>query len=297
MLELKAEEFKRMWREYERKLTMMAESTIERILEDYPKARFAWNYIKNNEYIRGLWEMADYIVVSKMKYNAHGDTHAKVVAANALKILNILLMKGYKPDIVKDGIGDTDDTFLVVLLSALLHDIGNGVERKRHNHHSVILAEPILMELLSQIYSDKFKLAMIKGAILHAIYTHMEDERSYTMEASIVKVADGTDMTKGRSRIPYDLGNVNIHTVSAMSVDEVEIVEGAEKPVEIRVYMTNSAGVFQVEEILHKKLMSGCISHLVDIVAKTIPEKVDTDERIVRKLVTEDGRFVHIREY
>ncbi|OYT30585.1 MAG: hypothetical protein B6U94_06380, partial [Thermofilum sp. ex4484_79] len=132
MLELKAEEIRRMWKEYERKLTMKAESTIEGILEKYPKARFAWNYVKDNEYIRGLWEMADYIVVKKMKYNAHGDTHAKVVAANALKILNILLMKGYVPDIVKDGIGDIDDAHLVVLLSALLHDIGNGVERKRH---------------------------------------------------------------------------------------------------------------------------------------------------------------------
>lgn len=118
--------------------------------------------------------------------------------------------------------------------------------------------------------------------ILHAIYTHMEDERSYTMEASIVKVTDGTDMTKGSCRIPYDLGNVDIHTVSALSVDSVEIVEGEDVPVEIRCYMTNSSGIFQVEEILNRKLLAGTLVNLVKIITVTIPEGFEKDERMVK---------------
>jgi len=109
----------------------------------------------------------------------------------------------------------------------------------------------------------------------------MEDLKSYTTEASIVKLADGTDITKGRSRLPYDLGNVDIHVVSAMSVEDVEIVPGDEKPVEIRIYMTNVAGV---------------LTGLVKIVAKTIPEKIETDKRIVGKIVSEKDRFIHIRD-
>ena len=136
----------------------------------------------------------------------------------------------------------------------------------------------------------------IRGHILHTIYSHEAEVKDLTIEAALVGIADGTDMTKGRGRLAFDSGNVNIHTVSAMSIEEVEIVEGLEKPVEIRVYMTNSSGVFQVEEILYKKMATGVISHLIKIVAVTIPERADKDERIVRKLVTEKGRFVHITE-
>jgi len=288
--------FSEEWMKIEAELDRKSEKTISEIVSKYDKARYAWNYIRNNNFIKGLWEMSDYIVVGKMQYNAHGDTHARVVAANGLKILNILLNKNVNVDIIKDGIGDVDDANLVVLVSALLHDIGNQVNRKDHNLHSCILAMPILDKLLPQIYRNDFKISQIRACILHAIYTHMEDLKSYTTEASIVKLADGTDITKGRSRLPYDLGNVDIHVISAMSVEDVEIVPGDEKPVEIRIYMTNSAGVFQVEEILYRKLVAGVLTGLVKIVAKTIPEKIETDKRIVRKIVSEKNRFIHIRD-
>lgn len=94
-------------------------------MEKHDKAKRAWNYLKNNRFLQSQWEMADYIVVKKMKYNAHGDTHAKVVAANALKILDILVKKGIVPYMVKEGLGDLEDVYPVVLTAALLHDIGN----------------------------------------------------------------------------------------------------------------------------------------------------------------------------
>ncbi|RLF06755.1 MAG: phosphohydrolase [Thermoprotei archaeon] len=293
-MDKKYESLRKLWREIEERLTRESEEVIETILEKHDKAKRAWNYLKNNRFLQSQWEMADYIVVKKMKYNAHGDTHAKVVAANALKILNILVKKGIVPDMVKEGLGDLEDVYLVVLTAALLHDIGNQVNRRDHNLHSVILAIPILDDLLDMIYEDPFKKGVIRCQILHAIYTHMEDEKSYTMEASIVKVADGTDMTKGRSRIPYDLGNVNIHTVSALSVDSVEIVEGEDVPVEIRCYMTNSSGIFQVEEILNRKLLAGTLVNLIKIIAVTIPEGFEKDERMVKKLVGIKGRFQHL---
>ncbi len=264
------------------------------MLKEYPKARKVWEFLRSDKFVDSQWEMADYLVVKKMHYNAHGDTHAKVVAANGLKILSILIKKGIMPDIVKDGLGDIDDAYLIVLSAVLLHDIGNQVNRSDHNLHSIILAAPILDRILGEIYEDDFKIGVVRSFILHAIYTHMEDKKSYTLEASIVKVADGTDMTKGRSRIPYDLGNVNIHTVSALSVDDVEIVEGKDTPVEIRCYMTNSSGIFQVEEILNKKLMAGTLLNLVKIVAITIPEHEKKDERMVNKLVGIKGIFKHL---
>jgi len=281
-------------------LTKGAETQIEKIIGGYPKAKLVWEALKDDPFIRGLWEMSDYIAVTKMHYNAHGDTHAKVVTANALKILDILVKKDIEIDTVSDGIGDIDDAYLILLAAALLHDVGNQIRRENHNDMSVILAIPILNQLLPKIYEDAMKLAQIRGSILHCIGTHMEEVKSYTLEASILKIADGTDITKGRSRLPYDPESINIHSVSASSIGEVIISKGDEKPVKITVQMTNSAGVFQVQEILCRKLKAGVASQHIEISASTVPERVAGeqrgDERIVHKVLVVGDKFVHIKD-
>jgi len=284
----------------EEELTERAEREIERIIDKHSKAKLVWEAFKDDPFIRGLWEMSDYIAVTKMHYNAHGDTHAKVVAANALKILDILVKKGIEIDTVSDDIGDIDDAYLIVLAAALLHDVGNQIRRENHYDMSVILAIPILNQLLPKIYGDSMKLAQIRGSILHCIGTHMEEVKSYTLEASILKIADGTDITKGRSRLYYDPESINIHSVSASSIGEVIISEGDGKPVKITVQMTNSAGVFQVQEILCRKLKTGVASQYIEISASTVPEIVageqKGDERIVHKVLVVGDRFIHIKD-
>lgn len=295
------------WREtLDASLLKESEEAIADILSKYPKAQTAWVQLRDDSFMSAQWDMSDYIAVTKMGYNAHGDIHAKIVTANALKMLDLLLEAGVKPDILKTSqetsesgnpveSGDMDDAYLIILLSGLLHDIGNQVNRSNHNLHSEILAIPILDKVLTPIYPDERKRGMIRGFILHCIYTHMEDTQSYTLEASLLKVADGTDMTKGRGRTPYEMGNVNIHCVSAMSIGQVEIAKGKEKPIGISIKMTNSAGVFQVEEILYKKLVTGVAGKYIEITAQTVPEKPSTDERIVYKIVVQKDKFVHTR--
>ncbi len=295
------------WREaLDASLLKKAEETIDTIVSKYPKAQSAWDQLRNEPFMSAQWDMSDYIAVTKMGYNAHGDIHAKIVTANALKMIDLLLEAGVQPDIVKASqetsksgnpveSGDLDDAHLVILLSGLLHDIGNQVNRADHNLHSEMLAIPILDRVLTPMYPDERKRGMIRGFILHCIYTHMEDIPSYTVEASLVKVADGTDMTKGRGRMPYEMGNVNIHCVSAMSIGEVKIAKGREKPIGLTINMTNSAGVFQVEEILFKKLVAGVAGKYVEITAQTVPEKPSMDERIIYKITVEKDKFVHAR--
>jgi len=295
------------WREgLDASLLKESEETIDNVVSKYPKAQTAWLRLRNDSFMSAQWDMSDYVAVTKMGYNAHGDIHAKIVTANALKMLDLLHEAGVKPDILKASqetsesgnpveSGDRDDAYLIILLSGLLHDIGNQVNRSNHNLHSEILAIPILDKVLAPIYPDERKRGMIRGFILHCIYTHIEDTQSYTLEASLLKVADGTDMTKGRGRTPYEMGNVNIHCVSAMSIGEVEITKGKEKPIGIRIKMTNSAGVFQVEEILYKKLVTGVAGKYIEITAQTVPEKPSMDERIIYKIVVQKDKFVHTR--
>lgn len=295
------------WREtLDASLLMQSEEIIDNIVSNYPKTQRVWDELRDEPFMTAQWDMADYIAVTKMGYNAHGDIHAKTVTANALKMLDLLLDVGVQPDIVRATqetsecgelveSGDLDDAHLIILLAGLLHDIGNQVDRSNHNLHSEILSIPILDKVLTPIYLDERKRGIIRGFILHCVYTHMEDMPSRTIEASLVKVADGTDMSKGRGRTPYEMGNVNIHCVSAMSIAQVEISKGKGKPIGITINMTNSAGVFQVEEVLYKKLTTGVAGKYIEISAQTVPEKQKLDERIVYKITVEKEKFVHTK--
>ncbi len=272
-------------------LRKKAESEIEEILKDYPKALKMWNILKNDPEVNACWDMANYLAVAKLNYNDHGEVHAKIVAANALKMLKILLEHNILPDIIKERAGDEDDAFLVVLAGALLHDIGNQVHREHHNVHGVYLAIPLLNRLLPLIYGNTEKMYEIRGHILHTIYSHEAEVKDLTIEAALVGIADGTDMTKGRGRLAFDSGNVNIHTVSALSIENVKIVKGAEKPVRILIEMNNSAGVFQVQETLAKKISGSPLEPYVEVIAYTKPEESTVDSRIIHRIIIKQRRF------
>src|ERR687898_808181 len=50
------------------------------------------------------------------------------------------------------------------------------------------------------------------------------------VEAGVVRVADALDMAQGRSRIPFEAGQIGIHSLSAAAIDEVKIEAGDELP-------------------------------------------------------------------
>jgi metal-dependent HD superfamily phosphatase/phosphodiesterase len=53
--------------------------------------------------------------------------------------------------------------------------------------------------------------------------------------------------------------------ISAAAIDKVEIEEGEETPIQINILMNNSAGLFQVEELLKKKLLGAGIKKYIKI--------------------------------
>lgn len=73
-----------------------------------------WNILKNDPKVNACWDIANYVAVAKLHYNDHEDVHAKIVAANALKILQILLRHGILPDVMEEKAGDENDAHLVV---------------------------------------------------------------------------------------------------------------------------------------------------------------------------------------
>jgi metal-dependent HD superfamily phosphatase/phosphodiesterase len=114
--------------------------------------------------------------------------------------------------------------------------------------------------------------------VLHAVIAHRWDIRCHTIEAGVFKVADALDLTQGRSRIPFEAGQTNIHSVSAMAIDSVTLEKGETVPIRVVVTMTNSAGIFQVDELLKRKLKNSTIAPYVQVVARIEGE---TEKRLL----------------
>jgi len=240
------------------------DSQIRRKIADSEFLMRIYEYLSGNEGIKSLLEMANIVMVVRYGYNDHGPVHAKITTLNALKIVDILK----DSSIIRDKIGDLIDTKAVLMISAYLHDLGNAVNRDEHEILSIILAKPYVEELLGILYRDKAKRVKLEAAIYDCIYSHMGNHGASSIEAGIVATADGCDMEKGRARIPYRIGGLDIHKFSALSIERVNIVQGGKKPVRIEVHMKDTTGIFQVEELLIKRKLEGTnFRRFVEIVA------------------------------
>jgi uncharacterized protein len=220
-----------------------------------------------NEELHQLWKCANINAVDRSLINDHGEIHIRIVSNAGLKILRLLVKGGVAPSVVTNYHLAGEDAEVIVVLAACLHDVGIAVHRHGHEHYSLIFAYPKARELLEGVYEEPARTIVICET-LHAIVAHNADETCLTVEAGVIKVADALDMTQGRSRIPFETGKVGIHSLSAQAVDRVDIEEGEERPVKIVVTLSNSAGIFQVDELLRHKLQNSSIKDYVEVQAK-----------------------------
>ena len=84
----------------------------------------------------------------------------------------------------------------------------------------------------------------------------------------MVRVADALDMAQGRTRLPIEAGQEGIHSISAAAIDEVRIEAGEERPVRIEIELNNSAGIFQVDDLLATKIRGTPLEGRVEVVAE-----------------------------
>lgn len=268
-----------------------SETIIRNHLKKRPRAGTMWDLITGDPDIVTGWQMANFVAAKKLGMNDHGRTHVTVATASALTLLDLLEGSSFVPDIVAGGFGDQDDAALVVMTAMLFHDLGNMVHREDHADLSVVLAQPVLDRLLPRIYDDPQKRTAIRSFILSAIYSHHGIPKPLTVEAAIVCIADSTDMTKGRGRVAFESGSITIHSVSALSIERVEIRKGREKPIELVIHMSSPAGIFQVQEILAPKVLAGPLAGAVDVIAVTDGSNGETKE-IVSGIRMQGAKFV-----
>jgi len=228
--------------------------------------------IREDKKLHVFWKCANTMAIDRMGYTDHGPTHVKIVANLALKLLRILLNLNIEPSIVKNYGLTNEDAEVVVVLGSIFHDIGMVVIRNDHEKYSALLASEFIEKFLDSIYSEEEK-AIITSEVLHAIVAHEHPNKPLTLEAGIVGIADALDMDSGRARIPFEAGKVDIHSVSALSIEKVEIIEGEKKPITIKISMSDSAGVFQIDELLKPRIIKSGLQEYFHVIAEIACKK------------------------
>jgi uncharacterized protein len=232
--------------------------------------------VNSDPEVRAWWHMAQ-VTSERLGMSDHSWVHVQIVLNIALRLLRLLVRADISPAMVSDhGMRDRDAE-VVVAAGALLHDIGMSIHRADHEAYSLFLAERKLRELLADVYDDPERTVVVAES-LHAIIGHRRRGEPYTVEAGVVRVADALDMAHGRSRLPVQAGRMGIHSISAAAIDGVEISRGSERAVRIEIEMNNSAGVFQVDDLLATKLRDTPFEREVEVVATIAGE---TEKRLL----------------
>ena len=224
-------------------------------------------YIENDPEITTYLEAQNVNPVARKGYNDHGTKHIEIVRNRALRLYE-LLKHG---DVEFNGAGDQGleeaDESVIIAFAATIHDIGHVVHRDSHAYYSIPLAADLLDRVLPEFYDDVGDRVRVKAEVLHAILCHHTEEDPLTTEAGVIRIADGLDMERGRSRLPYERGGRGINTISSQAIESVSLHEGDGTPVLVEIKMGNAAGVYQVDELLKEKLHRSGLEDDVRIVA------------------------------
>ena len=235
--------------------------------------------IREDKKLHVFWKCANTMAIDRMGYTDHGPTHVKIVANLALKLLRILLNLNIEPSIVKNYGLKNEDAEVVVVLGSIFHDIGMVVIRNDHEKYSALLASEFIEKFLNSIYSEEER-AIITSEVLHAIVAHEQPNIPLTLEAGIVGIADALDMDEGRARIPFEAGKIDIHSISALSIEKVEIIEGEKTPITIKILMSDAAGVFQIDELLKPRIEKSGLKEYFHVTAEIVCNK---NKQIIEK--------------
>jgi metal-dependent HD superfamily phosphatase/phosphodiesterase len=159
------------------------------------------------------------------------------------------------------------DAEVVIAAAALFHCVGMSIHRRDHEAYSLFLTADKLGGLLEDCYDEPERSVVVSEA-MHAIISHRSKGAPFTVEGAIVRVADALDMAKGRSRVAFEEGHQNIHSLSAYAIESVKISPGRDKAIRVEIEMNNSAGIFQVDEGLGTKLRGTPLEEHIEVVAR-----------------------------
>jgi uncharacterized protein len=226
--------------------------------------------INESNEIKALWKVMNVNATNRLGMTDHGPIHFQIVSNNGISMAKIFEENKIEFSVVKDLGLTTDHGETIIFLACILHDIGMSIHRVGHEEFSLFLANNLLKEILSFLPVEER--VVVASETLHAIISHRSGGKPITLEAGIVRIADALDMSEGRSRIPYKLGNISIHSVSANAIKKVIIEKGKDRIIDIKVIMTNPAGMFQIDDLMQDKLKGSGIEKYISVSAFLIED-------------------------
>ncbi len=248
------------------------ENKIQDRLKNNPICLKLVNYLFADDELQEMQDYANNVSIKRLGFNDHGPVHMRQVVGNAIKMLNILHDSGIQTSLEQEQVGTFEDSMCAVILAGLMHDLGMAIGRQGHEEMSVLLAQPIIDRALMHVFPDDLhRRVIIKSVAIEAIIGHMSSRKIHSIEAGIILVADGCDMTKGRARIPLAINSAprvgDIHKYSANAINRIGIHHGERKPIKIDIEMSGDVGFFQIEEVLLTKIDSSPAKQYIELYA------------------------------
>ena len=206
--------------------------------------------------------------------------HIQIVLNIALRLARLLFRRGVVPSIVADHGLKERDAEVVIAAGALFHCVGMSIHRTDHETFSLFLTADKLPRLLDGHLRASPSARSIVAEALHAIISHRRrgdavHGRGRRSSASPTRSTWPAGAHACRSR-PAD---TNIHSLSAYAIEEVQ--HRARAPTRrcgSRSSMSNTAGIFQVDELLATKLRGTPLEEHIEVVARI---EAEHEERLI----------------
>jgi hypothetical protein len=223
--------------------------------------------VNADDQVKAWWHVSAVNAGRRLGMSDHSWVHVQIVLNIGLRLARLLFKRGVEPSIVRDFAMTERDAEVVIAAGCLFHCVGMSIHREDHERFSLFLTADKLGSLLAGAYEEPER-TVIASEVLHAIIGHRRDGAPFTVEAGIVRVADALDMARGRSRVEFESGRQNIHSLSAYAIEEVKINPGRDRAVRVEIAMSNSAGIFQVDELLAEKLRGSGLEEHFEVIAR-----------------------------
>jgi uncharacterized protein len=234
--------------------------------------------VNRDDQVKAWWHVSSVNATRRLGMSDHSWVHIQIVLNIGLRLARLLWRRGVTPSVVADYGLSERDAEVVVAAGCLFHCVGMSIHRTDHEAYSLFLTADKLGPLLAGAYEEPER-SVIVAETLHAIIGHRRKGKPFTIEAGIVRVADALDMARGRSRVPFEAGHQNIHSLSAYAIEEVKIVPGEDRAVRVEIAMSNSAGIFQVDELLATKLRGSGLEQHVEVIARI---EAEHEQRLIQ---------------
>jgi metal-dependent HD superfamily phosphatase/phosphodiesterase len=223
--------------------------------------------VNADDQVKAWWHVSAVNASRRLGMSDHSWVHIQIVLNIGLRLARLLFRRGVTPSVTADYGMSERDAEVVIAAGCLFHCVGMSIHRDDHERYSLFLTADKLGSLLASAYEEPER-TIIASEALHAIIGHRRKGAPFTVEAGIVRVADALDMARGRSRVPFEAGHQNIHSLSAYAIEEVKLAPGTERAVGVEISMSNSAGIFQVDELLATKLRGSGLEEYIEVTAR-----------------------------